>query len=116
MPDALPIPADLADLQRSYDEADAAVQRFVAEVDAGIGRADFADIDEIARTPGPEEPPVQHPWTDQQHEELDQLRSIRLDAVMAMHRHPTMVQAREQGCYQQTMRARQASARISPEA
>lgn len=88
MPDALPIPADLAQLQRDYDTADAEVNRFVAHVDA-----------------------AGEPWTDEQHGELNRLRAARNELVMAMQRHGTMVQARAGGCYQQTVQARRAAAR-----
>jgi hypothetical protein len=111
MPDALPIPDDLIRLQRDYDAAHDAVNRYVAEVDAGIGRADQADVDEIAHTPGPEEPPVRHEWTEEQHAELGRLREVRQVAMLAMHRHPTMVQARTEGCSQQTEQARRKVAR-----
>lgn len=93
MPDALPIPPDLIQLQRAYDTADAEVNRFVAETDAGG-----------------------EPWTDEQNGELNRLRAVRLDAVRAMHRHPVMVQARAEGCSQQTEAARRAAARENPEA
>ena len=111
MPDALPIPDDLIQLQREYDQAHAAVQQYVAEVDAGIGRADQADVDEIAHTPGPEEPPVRHEWTEEQHAELDRLREVRQAAMLAMHRHPAMVQARKEGCSRQPEQARRKAAR-----
>jgi hypothetical protein len=93
MPDALPVPDDLVQLQRDYDTADTEVNRFVTQVDA-----------------------TGEPWTDEQNGELDRLRAIRLDAVRAMHRHPTMVQARAEGCSQQTEAARRATARESAEA
>lgn len=116
MPDALPIPDDLIALQRAYDQAQAAVDRYVAEIDAGIGLADIADVDAIAHTPGPEEPPVRHDWTEEQNAELSRLREIRLAAVMELHRHPTMVQAREGGSSYQTELARQKAARETAEA
>jgi hypothetical protein len=116
MPDALPIPDDLIQLQRDYDAAQRAVDQFVGEVDAGIGLADVADVDAIAHTPGPEEPPVRHEWTEEQHARLNELRQVRQAAMLAMHRHPTMVQARAEGCSQQTEQARRAAARTTPEA
>lgn len=88
MPDALPIPADLAQLQRDYDTADAEVNRFVAHVDA-----------------------AGEPWTDEQNGELNRLRGVRNGLVMAMQRHDAMVQARAGGCYQQTVQARRAAGR-----
>lgn len=90
MPDALPIPADLAQLQRDYDTADAEVNRFVAHVHA-----------------------AGEPWADEQHSELNRLRGVRNELVMAMQRHDTMVQARAGGCYQQTVQARRVAARAA---
>lgn len=115
MPDALPIPDDLTQLQRDYDAAQAAVDQYVAEVDAGIGLSDVADVDAIAHTPGPVEPPIRHEWNEEQHAHLNELREVRQAAMLAMHRHPTMVQARAQGCSQQTELARRATARTAPE-
>jgi hypothetical protein len=104
MPEPLPIPEDLIALQRAYDDADDACHQYVAEIDTAI---------ELSAGTG-EDPLVRPEWTNEQHVELERLRTVRRRAVMDMHRHPTMVQARTDGCSQQTETARRTAARILP--
>jgi hypothetical protein len=95
VPDALPVPDDLVQLQHAYDTAYAEVNRFVASIDL------------------PGHPPAA--WTDDQRNHLEELRAAHLEAVLALHRHPTMAQARQTGCSHQTELARKKAARKAEE-
>jgi hypothetical protein len=47
MREPLTVPGDLTTLQREYDAAHEAVNRYIIKVDAGNGPADIADVDAI---------------------------------------------------------------------
>jgi hypothetical protein len=86
MPDALPLPADLIDLQRTLDAA---------------RRAEFPDPGQIVE---------RQTWPAELDERLDILRALEADAGRAVRQHPVMVAALRDG-YQQTERALQDAAR-----
>ncbi|GGV47614.1 hypothetical protein GCM10010495_76610 [Kitasatospora herbaricolor] len=92
MPDALPIPADLLDLRRARDGAWAELNAYVAQIEA-LRREQYPD---------PEQTDVRARWEPEQRERLTELRAARDAAVLAVRRHPTMVQALAEGCWAAT--------------
>ncbi|WP_042400262.1 hypothetical protein [Streptacidiphilus carbonis] len=112
MPDALPIPDDLIQLQRAYDQATAELNEHVARVTA----------EQKERFPDP--PGVIHDadqallratWSDEDNAMLDQLRAAQVAALAAMNQHPVMRQAMAEGQWPAIQEARQKAARGSGE-
>lgn len=101
MPEPLPIPADLAQLQRDRIAAETAVAEYITTVDAR--RRELY--------PGPEQSLDRGIWSDDESAELGRLRAERDRLGRAVRQHPVMVQAREQGVLWPTWDALQDAAR-----
>ncbi|WP_042377203.1 hypothetical protein [Streptacidiphilus melanogenes] len=101
MPDALPAPDDLVQLQRELDAADNAL-------------ADFAQsktAEYRARFPEPRQALQRARWTEEDIEEFGRLRQTVQDLRTAVRQHPTTVRAHAVGCARETAQARKVAAR-----
>lgn len=101
MTDALPIPADLAQLQRDRIAAETAVATHIATVDRL--RAE--------QYPAPEQTQERARWSEDESAKLEQLRAARDQLGRAVRQHPVMVQAREEGRFWTAWDALQEAAR-----
>ncbi|MFC8447697.1 hypothetical protein [Kitasatospora sp. NPDC057223] len=101
MPDALPPPPDLIDLQRALDAARAELHGWLAETEAAR-RAEFPD---------PEQAVERGMWPDDLRARLADLRGKQAAAFDAVRLHPTMQQALADGCHPVTERALKDAAR-----
>jgi hypothetical protein len=101
MPDALPIPADLIDLQRALDAARAELHQFVAETEAAR-RAEYPDPEHVVERGS---------WPDDLRARLAELRAAQASAFDAVRTHPVMQQALDEGCHYATELALKAAAR-----
>lgn len=105
MPEPLPIPNDLINLRRAYDQAQAEVLAFMAAANAAHhSRGSDVQLDV-------EQGHHHSKWTDEEHAQLHRLRGNCSTATSALRSHPTMVQARANGCVQQTSEALKKAAR-----
>ncbi|MDH6130353.1 hypothetical protein [Kitasatospora sp. GP82] len=92
MPEALPIPADLIDLQRALDSARGELYAY----------ADTVTAERRAAFPDPEQIIERQTWTDEQNGRLAELREGERTAAQAVRTHPTMAQAAAEKCHHQT--------------
>ncbi|MCC9307664.1 hypothetical protein LN042_11215 [Kitasatospora sp. RB6PN24] len=103
MPDALPIPDDLVQLQRDRIAAENALAEYVTAVETR----------RRAAYPEPEQVVHRVTWTDEESARYKQLRAARDDLMWQVRRHPTIARAFEERCWPQTWEALQAAARAS---
>ncbi|GAA1977524.1 hypothetical protein [Kitasatospora viridis] len=103
MPDALPIPPDLVQLQRTRIAAETAVAEYISRVDAQ--RRELH--------PDPEQALERAAWSEDESAELGRLRAERDEFGRAVRQHPVLVQAREQGVLWPTWDALQDATRAS---
>jgi hypothetical protein len=92
VPEALPIPADLVDLQRAVNAARDKLYDYVARVEA----------ERREQFPAPEQIVERRTWPEEQIARADELREAERTAATAVWNHPTMVQALAERCYHQT--------------
>jgi hypothetical protein len=92
VPEALPIPDGLVDLQRALNTARDELYSYVAQVEEER-RAEF---------PGAEQVVERRTWPEEQNARADELREAERTAARAIRTHPTMVQALAERCYHQT--------------
>jgi hypothetical protein len=92
VPEALPIPADLVDLQRTVTAARDELYEYIAQVEAER-RAQFPEPTQIVE---------RRTWPEGQIARADELREAERTAARAIRTHPTMVQALAERCYHQT--------------
>ncbi len=98
---ALPIPADLIDLQRALDAARAELAAFIAKVEAAR-REQF---------PAPEQVVERQTWPEGQYARREELRAVAIAADDAVRTHPVMMCAMEEHRYEATEQALRAAAR-----
>lgn len=103
MPDALPIPDDLVQLQRNRIAAENTLAGYVAEVDQRRRE----------QYPAPEQLLERARWNPEESDELARLRAARDAAALTVRQHPTLRQALAEGCWPQTWDALQSAARES---
>ncbi|TQF04740.1 hypothetical protein E6W39_24105 [Kitasatospora acidiphila] len=101
MSDALPIPDDLAQLQRDRIAAENAVAQHIAEVDRLRSE----------HYPAPEQTQERARWSEEESAKLEELRAERDQLGRAVRQHPVMVQARDEGRFWATWDALQEAAR-----
>lgn len=87
MPEPLPIPDDLVQLQRRRIAAETAVAEYITTVDAR----------QRELYPDPEQVLERATWGEAESAELARLRADRDQLSRAVRQHPVMTQAREQG-------------------
>jgi hypothetical protein len=104
--DALPIPDDLAELQRALVAAQAATEEYGRAVDAER-RALYQEPDQWRERIWPEGGP--------ERAELARLRAERDALVVQIRKHPVMEQARAEGCLKETQWALQKAGRLDPQ-
>ncbi|MFE2912804.1 hypothetical protein [Kitasatospora indigofera] len=103
MPDALPVPPDLVDLQRRLDAARAELDAYVEEVTAAR-RLEYPDPEQIVE---------RQTWPAEISERHLALRAAVAAAATAVRQHPTMQQALAEGCHPVTEQALKDAARAA---
>lgn len=83
-------PADLVALQSAFQDADAAVAAYVEAVD-------HAAVEEPAD--GQDQDPHRALWSEEQSEELERLRRVRMAALKALWGHTAVVEAMAGGSW-----------------
>ncbi|WP_329492930.1 hypothetical protein [Kitasatospora herbaricolor] len=106
MPDALPAPPDLVDLQRHLDAARAELDTYVSEVSAAR-RLEFPDDEQIV------ERQTWPPEISERHLALRAAVATVATAATAVRQHPTMQQALREGCPPVTKQALKDAARTA---
>lgn len=101
MPDALPLPDDLIELQRRRLAAWATLGDYTHEVETR----------RRAAYPLPEQVVERCTWTAEETARYDELRAVHDELMWQVRRHPTIVQALAERCWPQTWDALQVAAR-----
>jgi hypothetical protein len=101
MPDALPVPADLVDLQRALDAARAELDAYVAKVSTAR-RLEYPDPEQIIE---------RQTWPADLRDRHLALRAAVTAAATAVRHHPTMQQALAERCHYATELALKDAAR-----
>jgi hypothetical protein len=101
VPDPLPIPADLAELQADRIAAETAVAEHIADVETRR-REQYPDAEQSLQ---------RGTWSEDEGAELERLRAERDQLGREVRQHPVMVQAREGGSFWPTWDALQEAAR-----
>ncbi|MCZ4101095.1 hypothetical protein [Streptomyces sp. H39-C1] len=84
------LPADLVALQAAFQDADAAVAAYVEATD-------HAPVD--APADGQEPAPSRKVWSDEESDELERLRALRMAALKALWGHPVVTAAMAGGTW-----------------
>jgi hypothetical protein len=101
VPDALPLPPDLVQLQVERAAADTALAEYINEVERHRRE----------QYPEPEQLVDRRTWSDDESAELERLRGTRDGLAEQIRQHPVMARALEERCWQETWGALQAAAR-----
>jgi hypothetical protein len=101
VPDALPLPPDLVQLQAERLAAEAALAEFTNRVER----------DRRERFPSPEQIVERRTWSTEENAEHGRLQVERDRLAAAVRQHPTIVQAHADRCWPQTWDALQSAAR-----
>jgi hypothetical protein len=103
VPDALPLPADLIQLQRARIAADTTLGEYIATVETRRRE----------QYPDPEQLVARRTWSDEEVAELTRLRAARDAAAETVRHHPTIQQAYAEQCWPVTWDALQVAARAT---